>query len=232
MQYEKGTDIVTADGEKVGELEEIVMNPATHDVTHLVVRKGFLFPDEDKVMPVSWIVDATDERIVLRGDIEGIEELPPFEEMHYRPIDPHVQKPTEPPTRSEPAPSVPNDYTPLYYYGPVMTWWSYPRFFEDDKSPQYVEVTERNIPEHAVAINFGTDVLSSDGEKVGTVERVFAHPIDDHITHIQTEKGLPLLKDRKLIPTMWIDRVYEEHIVLAVPYEMVTELPEYEESNT
>lgn len=37
MEFREGTDVVTAGGEKVGEIERVVIDPRTREVTHIVV---------------------------------------------------------------------------------------------------------------------------------------------------------------------------------------------------
>jgi uncharacterized protein YrrD len=43
----------------------VVLDPQTKKAIHIVVRKGFLFT-EDKVVPISFISDATEDRVTLR----------------------------------------------------------------------------------------------------------------------------------------------------------------------
>jgi sporulation protein YlmC with PRC-barrel domain len=43
VELTKGTDIYTADGEKVGSIDRVVLDLETREVTHVVVQKGFLF---------------------------------------------------------------------------------------------------------------------------------------------------------------------------------------------
>src|SRR5574341_1521242 len=82
MQFQQDVSIVAANGQEVGHIDRVVVDPQTKAVTHIVVRKGFLFKEE-KVVPMDLIADATEERITLRADAGDLEALPPFEEKHY-----------------------------------------------------------------------------------------------------------------------------------------------------
>ena len=82
MQFKDGTAVFTSTGEEVGHIDRVVIDPGTKEVTGIVVRKGFLFT-EDKVVPISLIAAATDERVTLREDAGDLQALPDFEETHY-----------------------------------------------------------------------------------------------------------------------------------------------------
>src|SRR5690554_429353 len=87
MEFREGTDVLTADGDKLGEVERVVIDPRTREVTHIVVQKGFLFT-EDRVLPIE-VVDSSDgEQAVLSQNVgEDLEAWPVFEETYTIPID-------------------------------------------------------------------------------------------------------------------------------------------------
>ena len=82
IEIKEGTSVFTSDGKEVGKINRFVLDPATNEVTHVVVQKGWLLP-EDKVIPMAMIANATEERVVLNGKIDDLDQLPPFEETHY-----------------------------------------------------------------------------------------------------------------------------------------------------
>lgn len=74
--YKKNEAVYTADGQQVGVIERVVLDPSTNEISHLVLRQGWLFT-EDKVVPIE-LVDLTDtERIGLRRDVKNLDQLPP-----------------------------------------------------------------------------------------------------------------------------------------------------------
>jgi len=225
MQLKQGADVYTADDRKVGEIERVVIDPTTDEITHVVVEKGFLLPI-DKVVPISLIGPATEERVTLRENAGDLEALPDFEERHY--VMPREEEPQE--AYSQKRPSL------LHWYPPVgTTWWQaggyrgYPGLF-GYPGPPYVVETERNIPEDTVALKEGAKVVSKEGEHVGNVEAVLTDPEEDRATHLVISRGL-LLKERKLVPTLWVSTVMSDEIHLAVGSRLLQQLGEYEQED-
>jgi uncharacterized protein YrrD len=87
--------------------------------------------------------------------------------------------------------------------------------------------TTQNIPDHTVALKEGADVVAADGEKVGSVERVFADRDSNRATHLLVSQGV-LFQKHKPIPTAWIESVTEDEVRLAVGSNLLKGLPEYE----
>lgn len=216
MQFKQGTEVFTAKGEEVGHIDRVVMDPQTKEVSHIVVRKGFFFT-EDKVVPIDLIAAATEDRVVLREDAGDLQALPPFEETHYIPAN-----------EAELRASYPAGYAPpLYWYPPygAAMWnpYTYPGYAE----LPYRTETERNIPEGTVALKEGAKVISADGEQVGKVEQVLTDAMADRATHLLISNGL-LLKEKKLIPTLWISEVGEDEVHLTVGLRFLDQLREYQ----
>ena len=67
MELREGTRVFTPGGEEVGRVNRFVLDPATNEVTHIVIQKGWLLP-EDKVVPFDLVRSATEERVVLNED--------------------------------------------------------------------------------------------------------------------------------------------------------------------
>ena len=221
MRFEQGADVYTAQGDQVGEIDRVVIDPKTNEVTHVVVKKGFLFT-VDKVVPISLIGPTIEDRVTLRENAGELEALPDFEETHYVMPNKEVETQTTPPGQAQ----------QLYWYPPTRTvWWhtggylGYPGFFYP--IPPYVVQTERNIPEGTVALKEGAKVISADSEHVGDVETVLTDPQENRATHLVIAKGL-LSKERKLIPTSWISIVMSDEIHLAVGSSVIEALREYE----
>lgn len=220
MQFAEGAKVFTADGEKVGTIDRVVLEPDTKEVTHLVVQKGFLFT-EDKVVPMSLVGSATEDRVTLREDAGDLEKLPDFQEAFYVPVEP------APPRRDlQPVPSSPRWARSLYFYPPLGSWWMIAGY-ADYARPRYVARTEKHIPEGTVALKEGAKVISSDGEHIGDIERIFTDPLVDRATHLLISEGL-FLKEKKLIPTKWITNILEDAVRLSVDSDFVERLPEYQ----
>jgi uncharacterized protein YrrD len=211
MDFKKDTSVYTPDGKVVGHVDRVVLDPKTKTVSHIVVRKGFLFV-EDKVVPLSMIESADAERMTLRAVAGDLEKLPAFEETHYVPL-----------TADEAASAAYAEgfAEPLYWYPPVGGWLGH------DYLPPYGVEIEQNIPEDTVAVIEGASVVTSDDKEVGHVERVFTDSGSDRATYFVIEHGF-IAKTRKLIPTTWIKEIAETEIRLNVSAGVVDELPDYQ----
>jgi uncharacterized protein YrrD len=219
MQLAKGAKVFTADGERVGTIDRVVLEPESKEVTHLVVEKGFLFT-EDKVVPMSLVGPATEDRVNLREGAGDLEKLPDFQETNYVAVET-----VGPQGDPQPAPGSPRWARPLYFYPPLGSWWR-TTGFADYAKPRYVAQTEKHIPEDTVALEEGAKVIGMDGEHIGDIERIFTDPVGDRATHLLIAEGL-ILKEKKLIPTVWMSTVLEDEVRLSVNSDLVESLPEY-----
>ena len=218
MQFKDGAKVLTTDGDQVGTIDRVVLKPATMEVTHVVVRKGFFFT-EDKVVPVSMIGPTTEESLTLRPDAGDLDELPDYRETDYIEVDGKPQSTSDLAVGN-------GEVRPVFYYPPVGGGWLF-RYDAEQSGPRYVTATKLNIPDDAVALEEGARVVASDGEHVGDIERIFTGPISNEATHFIIAQGL-IMKERRLIPTEWLSLVAEDEVRLSVDSRFVERLPEYE----
>ncbi|HSL29138.1 MAG TPA: PRC-barrel domain-containing protein [Anaerolineales bacterium] len=219
IELKEGMRVVTPAGEEVGKVNRFVLDPATNEVTHIVIQKGWLLP-EDKVIPFPFISSGSEDRLVLSDEVGDLDELPPFEETHFiRATDEDSGSPLAANARAY-------HYAPAYYWYP-RAHMGYPGF-----GPAYfagpVTETTRNIPEDTIPLQEGTDVISADGEHVGDVERLFIDPESNKATHFLISQGL-LFKDRKLVPIHWVKSVEEAEVHLVVSSRLLERLPAHED---
>jgi uncharacterized protein YrrD len=220
MQFQQGANVSTYDGKNVGSVDRVVLNPKTKEVTHIVVRKGFLF-NEDKLVPLSIVASATEDKVTLRPDAIDLDKLPPFEEVHYVPLDE-----SEALTVAYPL----GWASPFYWYEPLAGSAAYPEYVATYAGQQpYRSETEQNIPEDTVALKEGARVISDDDQHVGNVERVFTHTGSDRATHFLVSAGF-IFKDHKLVPTNWIHDIQEDEVHLNVNAGTLKNLPEFQET--
>lgn len=214
MQFKIGTTVYTANGEKVGDIERFVIDPPENKIVGLVVRKGFFFP-EDKVIPIKNVLNADEEQVTLK-QIDESEKFPPFKETHY--VAAHEIDTSE----ADPSDMITNP-TSVYYYPPLQesAWYGGGYF-----APR-IEVEERNIPEYAIPLEEGANVISRDGKHVGEVKRVYTDPDTEKITHLSIREGI-LFKKEKLIPATWVDKVMESRVHLSVNSSILEDLPPLE----
>ena len=207
MKFHYGTDVINHDGEKVGEVEAVVLDPSTEEITNVIVRKGFLLQD-DKVLPISLVETAGEDHVKLHSFDADIEDLPTYKRTHFVQIDrPGHQQIDEP-------------LVPMFSYPPIGFAGLYPHPFVD------VPVEERNIPLTTKPIKEGARVIALDGEHVGNVEEVIFDPETDRATHFIISKGL-FVKDEKSIPVDWIKEYGQNEIKLFVDSNVIENLPDH-----
>jgi uncharacterized protein YrrD len=217
MQLQQDASVVSANGEDLGRLDRVVLDPRTGDVTHIVIRKGFLFT-EDRVIPIEWLAATDEKEIRLKEDVDDLDSLPVFEEAHYLDSEEIDDRYSERTPRAYPS-----DAPPVYWYPPVASPMGFPAHYT---MPMAFE-TERNIPEGTIALKDNSKVLGRDGKDVGSLERVISDQ-EGRVTHIVISQGM-LSKTRKLLPTHWIKSVAEDEIHLGVAADYLEKLPDFEE---
>jgi sporulation protein YlmC with PRC-barrel domain len=220
MELKEGMNVFTPGGEQVGTVNRFVLDPATNEVTHIVIQKGWLLP-EDKVVPFEMVSSATGESVVLSEDVGDFEKLPPFEETQF------VRATDDLPSDPEVTPDPSYQYTPAYYWYPAQSNIGFPGI----ALGHYVwpsGETKRNIPADTVPLKEGTNIVSSDGKHVGDVERLFLEEDSNKVTHFVISQGV-LFKDRKLVPAHWVKSVEEDGVNLVVSSQLLERLPSYEE---
>jgi uncharacterized protein YrrD len=224
MEFKKATHVYTADNQNIGRIERVVLNPVTRKVTHVVIRQGLFFT-EDKVIPVEYFSEATEERATLRSDVGDLHKLPKFEEVEHVPVESHELKGF--PGEVEEAPFY------LYWYPPLggdsfyeTGYYGLAGLMSDFTLGQsrYVRHTKHNIPENTVALEEGAKVHSSDHQYVGNIEEIQVDPATDYATHMLISKGA-FLKETKWIPTLWLKTVAEDNVYLAVTAATIEHLP-------
>ena len=204
LELSVDTEIQTADGRVMGEVDRFIVNPSRKEVTHVVVRRGVLFTEE-RVVPVE-ILDEEGGNVRLRSGIDPAE-LPPFERGHYVEMDPA--------TSSRLTPRSPNA---LIWAYPIPSMTGFPAYPSAPLGGG--AVSERNIPEGDVLVSEGGSVRSADGTEIGSISQV-AIDSDGSLSHIEVDPGF--FQSEKKIPSHWIDSVETGSVVLAVGDETLKE---------
>jgi hypothetical protein len=152
--------------------------------------------------------------VTLKEENLDPKQLPPFEEARYVRAD----------EAEEAVP--PLGFTPTYYLYPPYRLGGYPAYGPGYYDFKPVEI-EKNIPEETVALEVGSNVVSSDGDHVGDVGEVLIDPETSRATHFVISQGL-LFKERKLIPLRWVKTMVENEVHLGVPTRVLDRLPDYQ----
>jgi sporulation protein YlmC with PRC-barrel domain len=71
----RGEEVYATDG-RVGKVDELLIEPESGRITHLVLRSGHLWEQKEVTIPVANIAQLGESRIVLKLDTDGIRMLP------------------------------------------------------------------------------------------------------------------------------------------------------------
>jgi sporulation protein YlmC with PRC-barrel domain len=160
-----------------GELADVVIDPTTKRVTHLVVRATQGESLGSRLVPVE-LADASDERgakIALRCSVKEVEELPTVQDFAYMRVG---EFPLDDPDWDVGV----QDVLAAPYYEPAAL----PDFGSGWDS--HVGLTYDRIPKGEVEVRRTSPVFSADGQHLGQVEG-FIVDADEHVTHFVLERG-------------------------------------------
>jgi len=213
MHFKKNTKVLTHDQKKVGNIDRVVIDPATDEVSHLVVEKGFLFT-QDKVVPVTDI-QSTSEREVILKKTAAPEEYPEFEQTQYIPnagVEDFNRR------QADEARQL------LWYHAAVKAPYLKSSPYPSQYKPLYYKEKHRNVPDDAVALEEGADVTDREGRHLGTLADVYTEPETFKVSHLLVSSGM-IKKDTKIIPAAWVKDIVEDAVQLHIKEEVFENLP-------
>jgi len=214
MQFRKNAHVITPLGRRVGRIDRVVVDPGSREATHLIVKKGLLFK-EDKVVPLDQIESTADDVVVLRKGVSDPNDFPDFNKEAFIPVGRYEDFREQ---AAEEARSL------IWYHTGISTPWWVNGLDARTSKPLYVRKGQRHIPEGSIPLEEGADVLDVGGAPLGKVVNVYAEPEEHRVTHILIARGV-LSREEKLIPSAWIEHVFEDSVRLTVDKALVHDLP-------
>jgi uncharacterized protein YrrD len=206
MRFEKGVEVFSSAGEKIGKISRVVIDTKTKDVTDVVVDRG----KDEKVIPVSLVESEDEDRLTLHETNQSVEDFPDYETTHYVPLE-----------------EAGGPYDAASYWYPPVDYQYSPAGMLPGGKPKMILQTETSIPEGRVAIAEGAQVISVEDKHIGNVEQVIANLETNNVTHFVVGKGF-LLKEHKLVPAHWVTKVEKDKIYLSVEARLFDRLPDYQ----
>ncbi|HLJ66353.1 MAG TPA: PRC-barrel domain-containing protein [Chloroflexota bacterium] len=196
MEIQVGADVRRGDGERLGSIRGLVYDPATEEVTSLLVERAGLLGGE-AIVPIGVVESADVEAVIL--DISRDQ----FDEMR-RVVDRNV---APPPTRDDDEPD-PDDGLPDAPPVGAAT---------GVESIAFTPIIEESVPMPSSDEIIGPDttVWASDGE-IGQVRAVWVDEQTRRIQALLIERGVIFHTDQE-IRMEWVASVKPETIVLNVP---------------
>jgi sporulation protein YlmC with PRC-barrel domain len=194
--------VVESEGREVGRVERVLLDRDSHEVTHLVLRRGGPLDAQQLLMPLGWVARAAHDRIRIERTAAELANLPRFEVQHYARLDELNRRELEQ-HRSQIKPA---DW--VNYVVPLVA-----NAFGDPYHTPGVVVTEQMLEPSERAIRRGLTVESSDGHKVGEVHEMLLSEPDRQLSGLVIGRGFVLTHDL-CIPADWITRIETDRIVL------------------
>jgi uncharacterized protein YrrD len=217
MEIELGKKVISSDGKHVGNVDSLVMDYNTREMQSIICRSGVLL-GVDRIIPIDAVqqIDG-DGNVHLSLSAAAASEQQEFVEREFRAATPDEVEPM-PVTWATGTGQAP------YYFYPATDSLGYrddaPFFSNAPLAPPNVEV-ESNLPENATRIDKGTDVVSSDDHKIGTVEDISYGP-DGDLSRFVIKAGFLFHHDVN-IPADWIESVSGDRVRLNVTADQAQE---------
>ena len=218
MDLGLGKRVISRDGQHVGQVDGLVLDYNTRDIESFIVRSGALFV-HDRFVPLQFIDQIDPEgTVLLTISADEIEKLPEFAERDFV-----VAKPDD--LRAMPAAwSSMGTGAPPVYFGTGSYAAGY-RGAQSMFGAAPVDApeleTQSNLPAQDIVIDRGTDVIASDGKKLGSVDELVYGP-DGRITGYIVRAGFLFHHDITVPPEM-IETIGEDQVRLRVTAEQLSE---------
>jgi sporulation protein YlmC with PRC-barrel domain len=168
-----GADVIGTDGDKVGTVAYVVVDPDSLHIADFVVSTGAIL-GRDIVVSTDQVSRIEDDKVYLTLDKAGLDACKDYVDVEYQ------------------AP--PADWNPsagFAYPTGTMLW---PAAGPASYYPQASSVTV-NTPPGTVGLHEGMEVTSSDGEKVGSIDSLEADPTTESITQLVIKQGFIFTHD-------------------------------------
>lgn len=195
MEFPLDAEVHCTDG-RCGRSTHVVLNPATDQITHLVVR-GRRPSSVERLVPVMLVARTAAEVILLDCTREEFARLEPFNqtEFVYGDLPHHASDPS------------------------LTMLWPYAV-----PAKRIVDERIRPIPPGELAIRRGARVRAADG-RVGRVDEFLVDPDSGGITHLCVRATHPRGDKMVCVPVSEIGEIKEKVVYLKLDKEAVASLP-------
>ena len=211
MKLELGLAVGFASGDE-GLVADVVIDPHARKVSHVVVQPRH-HPSEARLVPMpNLVVEDAGDRLVCDTAFDA---FPLVEMTRFVRMSEPIEMADDWDVGIEHAMAYP------YYAGDFngVDW----AMLRGGADAQEIGVTFHRIPKGEVEIRRESEVLTSDGERVGTVDGFLLD--DDHVTHVILERGHWWGRHEIAIPVSGVASVRNDAITLDLTADEVAALP-------
>jgi uncharacterized protein YrrD len=160
MNIDLGADIIGKNGDKLGVVDSLVVEPDTGETQSVIVRKGLFFPT-DKIVPIDLVTGVEDGKVHVDLSSDDAAKLTEYMDTEYL-------------------------WPPAGYYGGYGYMWPAANVYANDMMVDN-EVHERN-PD-ALILSEGTLVVDKNGDDLGRVTEV-ASDEKGRVQGFKVEQGI------------------------------------------
>jgi sporulation protein YlmC with PRC-barrel domain len=168
-----------------GQPTMLVVDPANKRITHLVVKER-QSPQAERLVPIRYVKDTTDEAIRLTCSRHEISEMQPLVRTEFVRVD------------MPDADGCPRQSPDIHYV-----------------VPKWIKVRHRSIPRGQHGVRRGARVAATDGV-VGRLEEFVIDPGSGNISHLLIRDGQLWERERVMIPGTEIERIEEGTVHLTL----------------
>jgi len=205
QDYQIGAAVHCLDG-RCGKLTRVVIDPATNEITDLIVEKGALMRS-DRVVPIAAITRVSREGIWLDVKSDKVETYAKYTEREF----------------VVPVEDWGHERHDAYH---TSIWMMpYGQAFIDQAVPMRAQHVTEGIASTLEAIGRGTAVMGAEGQ-LGTVNHVLANRESEEITHLIVRRG-GLLPDYCIMAIDQVTEIDDDGIHTTLTDEEFGALPEY-----
>ena len=206
MRLELGSHADCTDG-AFGKLADVVIDPTTKRVTHLVVdAEGESW--EGRLVPIELAEpDEANRKVTLRATAEQVRRLPTVDKVSFLRLDGFAVE------------------DPDWDIG-IQEVFALPYYtaYDPESVPLDFGVTYDRIPKHEVEIRRTSPVDSADGHHLGQVDG-FLVDHDGQVTHLVLERGHLWGRREVTIPITAVRRIQTDRVTLELTKDQVGALP-------
>jgi osmotically-inducible protein OsmY/sporulation protein YlmC with PRC-barrel domain len=226
----RGLPVYTAEGDRVGTVDHLLVDPTKRRVTHLVVHRGRWFSQgEDYIASIDDVTTASDYGIRLRLRRDEIGQLP-----RYQPAasDDEIQTQvvraleTQPETRGQGL-HVEVERGLVRLLGEVSEAVTRAATYLARWIRGVIGVEDRTRRPGEPGFRIGAPAFALDG-RTGRLDKVVVDPHTRRITHLVIDRGWLLTEDR-VVPVALVERATPEGIFLHLNSHEVARQPLYRE---
>jgi uncharacterized protein YrrD len=212
MDIELGKPVLSQDGEHIGDVERLIVDPDERVVREFLIKEGGLL-STDRVVHLDLVTNIDGDGIHLSIHSDDADSLPAFVEDRY--ITPAEHELNEMPHAWIGAAGGAGG-GPLFWgaAGPGRGEPGRGSMFEPASVPDANTEPDYPVDQSSIVIDEGTNVVDREGESVGSVEEVY-YDAGGRISGFRVKSGT-IFTEEFDIPVKWVDSMQADAVRLSI----------------